>query len=188
MAFIRTIPADQADERLAALYRRVGNPDGTIDDVMLVHSLNPESLDAHFNLYVAAMHRPSPLSRLEREIVATVVSRINGCAYCVAHHAAGLERLLTGDRANLADQLASGDETELNERERAMVAYAAALTRHPAEIRHADIKRLREAGLDDRAILDLAQVVAYFCYANRIVLGLGAELETTRRDRRLGAE
>jgi len=40
-----------------------------------------------------------------------------------------------------------------------------------------DVAALRAAGLGDREILDLAQVVAYFCYANRVATGLGAALE-----------
>ena len=46
---------------------------------MKVHALNPDSLRTHFEMYVGAMHRPSPLSRAERELVAVVVSRLNGC-------------------------------------------------------------------------------------------------------------
>lgn len=183
MAYIRTIGPREARGGLAQLYERVGNPDGTVDNVMTIHGLSVDSLRGHFELYVAAMHRPSPLSRVEREIVGTLVSRLNGCAYCVAHHAAGLERLLRGDRPGLTDALRShgaGRPIEgLTDRERAMVAYAERLTRTPASVTRADVDALRGAGLDDRAILDLAQVVAYFCYANRIVLGLGVELEET---------
>lgn len=184
MAYIRTIGPQEATGELAELYRRVGNPDGTVDEVMLVHSLSPHSLRAHFELYVTAMHRPSPLSRVERELVGAWVSRLNGCAYCLQHHSAGLERLLRGQRQALVRQLREGDEDLealaplLELRERAMLAYATKLTRTPSLVTAEDVQQLRSAGLDDRAVLDLAQVVAYFCYANRIVLGLGAELES----------
>lgn len=178
MAYIRTIPPEEADEQLAKLYKRVGNPDGSIDEVMLVHSLSVESLRAHFELYVTAMHRPSPLSRAEREIVGTIVSRLNGCDYCVAHHAAGLRRALPNERKHIADALTKGDEAALDAREGAMADYARRLTEQPGSVTRAHIAALRDVGLDDRAILDLAQVVAYFCYANRIVLGLGAKLES----------
>ncbi len=81
MAYIDTIHESEAKGRLADLYHRFGNPDGTVDNVMKVHSLNPESLEAHGALYVQAMHRPSPLSRIEREIIAVTVSRLNECHY-----------------------------------------------------------------------------------------------------------
>ena len=176
MAYIRTIDQTDASGDLAAWYRRAGNPDGTVDNVMKVHSLNVDTLRTHFEMYVAAMHRPSPLSRAEREMVATAVSRLNGCGYCLAHHRAGLERLLPEARRDAAEAPARGKSAGLTEREAALVTFATKLTTTPGEMTQADLSPLRDAGLDDRAILDLAQVVAYFNYVNRIVTGLGVEL------------
>ena len=86
MAHIKTIHEREATGELAEWYRRVGNPDGTVDNVMKVHSLNPDTLRTHFEMYTAAMHKHSPLSRAEREMVAVTVSRLNGCTYCLRHH------------------------------------------------------------------------------------------------------
>ncbi len=177
--FIETVDPKDAGDALSALYKRVGNPDGTIDNVMRAHSLAPESLEAHFHLYVQCMHLPSPLSRLERELVGCVVSRANRCAYCLTHHAAGLERFEGKEgRDGLAERVREGEEAPaLTAREVAMVGYALKLTGDPGAVGASDVEALRAAGLSDREVLDLAQVIAYFCYANRIVLGLGAELE-----------
>jgi len=177
MAYIEIVPEDRAGGKLAELYRRFGNPDGTVDNVLRVHSLNPESLEAHCAVYVQSMHRPGPLSRAEREIVGVVVSVINGCGYCRDHHASGLERLLPDDRKAVAAQVKVGDWSGLSPRERSMSEYAAKLTRNPASMTRSDVDTLRDAGLTDREVLDVAQAAAYFAYANRIVLGLGAELE-----------
>ncbi len=176
MAYINTIHERDATGELATWYSRVGNPDGTVDNVMKVHSLNLDSLRSHFEMYTAAMHGPSPLSRAEREMVAVAVSRLNGCRYCLRHHHAGLARLLPDDRRAVADALADGRVDGLTGREHAMVTYAAQLTLSPAEMTRHSVETLRGAGLDDRAILDLAQCVGYFCYVNRIVTGLGVEL------------
>ena len=62
-------------------------------------------------------------------------------------------------------------------RERALCEYASVLTRAPATVGEAELAPLREAGLDDRAILDLAHVIGFFAYANRLADGLGCELE-----------
>ncbi len=67
-------------------------------------------------------------------------------------------------------------------RSRAMVDYALKLTDAPAEMERADVDRLREAGLDDRAILDLNMIAAYFAFVNRIADGLGVPLEDYWRD------
>ncbi len=176
MAFIDIVQEADAEGELAALYRRYGNPDGTVDNVLKVHSLNPASLDAHCALYVQSMHKPSPVSRAEREMVGVTVSRLNGCAYCREHHAAGLKRLLPQDRKHVADELKSGDAGSLTEREHAMVEYAEHLTRAPGEMAQRHVDAMRQAGMTDREVLDVCQAAAYFAYANRIVMGLGAKL------------
>ena len=176
MAYIQTVSESQAQGELAQLYKRVGNPDGTVDNVMKIHALNPDSLRTHFQMYTEAMHKPSPLTRAEREMVATEVSRVNGCAYCLAHHNQGLKRLLPTDRHEAAQELKEGRLELLTDREKAIVLYARKLTTTPQQMMENDVKALRDAGLDDRAILDLAQCIGYFNYVNRIVLGLGVTL------------
>lgn len=58
-----------------------------------------------------------------------------------------------------------------------MLDYALRLTRTPGAITAADVARLRQAGFEDRAVLDIAQVTAYYNYVNRLADGLGVELE-----------
>jgi len=177
MAYIKTIAESDAAGPLAELYKRVASPDGSVDNVMKIHSINVDALRAHFELYIAALHKRSPLSRIERELIGVVVSRANGCQYCQKHHAAGLDRIAAKTRPGLGKAVLECDDSPLTDRERAMAAYARRLTAEPGSISAADIAPLREAGLDDRAIHDLVQVVAYFCYANRMVTGLGVDLE-----------
>jgi uncharacterized peroxidase-related enzyme len=65
----------------------------------------------------------------------------------------------------------------LDPRPRAILEYADKLTREPWAVREADVEALRPAGLTDSAILDVAQVTAYYAYVNRLADGLGVELE-----------
>ena len=58
-----------------------------------------------------------------------------------------------------------------------MLDYAAKLTRAPGDMAEADVAQLRDCGFSDRAILDIAQVAAYYAYVNRIADGLGVSLE-----------
>ncbi len=81
MAYIETINETDAEGRLAELYRRFANSDGSVDNVLKVRSLNPAALLAHAQFYTQAMHGPSPVSTLEREVIALGVSRLNGCGY-----------------------------------------------------------------------------------------------------------
>ena len=64
------------------------------------------------------------------------------------------------------------------ERERAIVDWALKLTRTPSKMTRGDLDPLRRHGLDDRAILDLAMIVGYYAYVNRLADGLGVELES----------
>ncbi len=58
-----------------------------------------------------------------------------------------------------------------------MLEYAAKLTKRPADVGREDVELLREAGLDDREILDVAEVASYFNFVNRMAEGLGVEME-----------
>ena len=66
---------------------------------------------------------------------------------------------------------------DLTPPQRVMLDYAVKLTESPAFMEAADLKPLREAGFDDKAILDINQIVAYFAYVNRVADGLGVEME-----------
>ena len=61
--------------------------------------------------------------------------------------------------------------------DRQMLGYAAKLTRRPWQMTESDVIALRDVGFGDRAILDIAQIVAYYAYVNRIADGLGVSLE-----------
>lgn len=94
----------------------------------------------------------------------------------MTHHRRGLRRLLKDD-ALLAAVERDWRDAPLDERRRALLTYAVKLTRTPAEMVAADVEALRAVGLADRDVLDLAEVVAYYAYANRIADGLGIRLE-----------
>ena len=81
MAWIREILPENADDDLAEVYGRVVEPDGTVDNILRVHSLHPKLLAGHFELYITAMKGSSPLSRAQREMIAVVVSTLNECQY-----------------------------------------------------------------------------------------------------------
>jgi len=69
-------------------------------------------------------------------------------------------------------------QAPLSPADRAMLDYVAKLTHTPAAVTAAEVQKLRQAGFDDRAILDIAQVTAYFAFVNRLADGLGVQLES----------
>ena len=94
----------------------------------------------------------------------------------MTHHGAGLLKI-TQDTA-LVEAL-SKDYTiaDLSGQDRAMLDYAAKLTREPWKMCEADVELLREKGFSDEAVLDICQITAYYAYVNRIADGLGVEME-----------
>lgn len=82
MAWIKTIAPDEAEGLLARLYKTAVRRAGKVWNVLRIQSLRPETLKASVDLYLEVMHsRRSPLSRAQREMIATTVSRANACHY-----------------------------------------------------------------------------------------------------------
>lgn len=182
MSWIRTIDYDASEGRLRALYDRLRGPGGAgIDDIMKIHSLRPHTLSAHMTLYKNVLHHAAnELPAWLVELVGVYVSHLNGCAYCVDHHFAGLRRLLGDDaRADALREALEANEPwqALGRREAAALGYAERLTRAPADVTESSLRELREAGWTDAEILEINQVVSYFAYANRTASGLGASTE-----------
>lgn len=177
MAFIKVIHEGQAAGRLKEIYDDLVEKRGKIAEVHKIQSLNPETIVNHMDLYMSIMFGQSPLKRVQREMIAVVVSAANNCVYCQAHHAAAVNHYWKDE--SKTEQLRR-DYTllELSRIDRLLCDYGRSLTLNPAEdTEKAFIAPLREAGLDDRGILDATLVIAYFNFVNRIVLGLGVELE-----------
>jgi len=81
MAFIPYVPSEQAEGLLAELYARYSDGDGAVDNILRIHSLNPRSLRDHVELYAHLMRGRSPLTRIQREMLAVTVSAENDCFY-----------------------------------------------------------------------------------------------------------
>jgi uncharacterized peroxidase-related enzyme len=179
--WIGTVEYEAASGRLKTLYDRVRSTSGQIDNVLKAHSLRPHSLEGHMTLYKYVLHHSAnAVPKWQLEMLGVYVSLLNGCGYCAEHHFAGMKRLMKDDaradaiRAALA---ADAPERALDGALLAMACYARALTRDPAAMNEAMVEAMRAAGLSDGEILEVNQVVAYFAYANRTVLGLGVTVD-----------
>lgn len=172
MPFIPMVPLNEAKGALKEEYARIEKERGAVATIFRVTGTHPGVTTLHLDLYQALVYGESPLSRRERELVATVVSRANECAYCIAHHADAFGRHASepGLQALVATDYTKAD---LPPRERALADHATLLTKQPHAVTDDDIARLRKHGLDDRAILDLTLIVAYFNFVNRLANGLG---------------
>ncbi len=181
MTWIKTIAYAAAEGRLKQLYDRIKGPGNKVDNIMMAHSLRPHTMEGHMALYKYVLHHFSnTVPEWFLEALGVLVSRINHCDYCVEHHFAGLRRLLKDDDRSAAVRAAleSGAfESAFDAREQSALRYAVKLTESPATTCLGDVEAMHAAGFDDGEILEINQVVAYFAYANRTVLGLGVNTD-----------
>jgi uncharacterized peroxidase-related enzyme len=137
---------------------------------MLAHQ--PEMLLQRSIAFNAIMFAPGGMPRSERELGATVESRLNGCVYCASVHAQRFEQLTK--RNDVIAQLWHDPSTAgTTPRERAVIALSAALALQPSGFNASHIQAVRAEGLTDAETLDLIHAVALFAWANRLMLNLG---------------
>ena len=112
------------------------------------------------------------LPRAERELAATATSRSNGCIFCASVHSrfASQYSKRRGDVQRLLDE---GIDADIDARWNAVIAASAALTDTPIGFGEAQVRELRNAGLDDLEIVDVINGAAFFNWANRLMLSLG---------------
>lgn len=177
MANIQVISYEQATGKLKDIYEDLMAKRGKLAEVHKIQSLHPDSIIAHMELYMTIMFGHSPLPRAQREMIAVVVSSANGCVYCQQHHGAALDNYWKN--AERVERLKKNyTNAELATSDAALCQYAIELTLHPDDFENENrTQLLRQAGFDDRVILDATLVVGYFNFVNRIVLALGVEPE-----------
>ncbi|MGW8420784.1 MULTISPECIES: CMD domain-containing protein [Comamonas] len=156
----------------------VSHPKAKSMDFYLLLARQPQVLLERSQAFNAIMYAPGGLSRAEREVAATAVSRSNGCVYCASVHAQRFEQL--AKRNDVMAQLFDEPETAgTNARERAIIQASLTLTRAPGGFGPQNLQPLRDAGLTDLEILDMLHSAALFGWANRLMLNLGVELYST---------
>ncbi|MEO0691897.1 MAG: peroxidase-related enzyme [Pseudomonadota bacterium] len=176
-AWIKMISDAEADTPLKEVLDLARTPHGTVDNVMRVHSLRPNTMRGHVVLYRAALHDDAnTLPMWLQETISSYVSILNDCPYSLANHWKNAAHLI-GDTER-ADKIKSAldahqPERVFSGRELALMTYAEKLTLRPGDMEEADVVALRDAGLDDGEILEANQIIGYFNYVNRLLNGLG---------------
>lgn len=140
---------------------------GLVPNVLAAYSFDIAKLDAFISMYNDLMLADSGLSRLEREMIAVVVSSINRCWYCQVAHGAAVREL--SGKPELGEALVMNYRVaDLDGRQRAMLDFAAKLTRESSAIDEADRDALRSAGFGERDIFDIASVAGFYNMSNRV--------------------
>jgi uncharacterized peroxidase-related enzyme len=181
MSWIKVIPFDEATGKLKQIYNKIKGTKNQIDNVMSIHSLRPHTLTGHMSLYKNALHHSdNTFPNWFLEFLGIYTSFINRCDYCYKHHFEGMKRFLNdNEKASRLKSHIENDSLEniLDKKELALSKYTKDLTLKADSITKAQIENLRRLGVDDGELLEVNQVVSYFNYVNRTVLGLGVNTD-----------
>ncbi len=140
---------------------------GLVPNVLQAYAFDIGKLDAFTAMYNDVMLANSGLSKLEREMIAVVVSSLNRCWYCQVAHGAAV-RALSDDPALGEAMVMNYRAANLEPRQQAMLEFATKLTKSSADMEEADREALRNVGFTERDIFDIASVTGFFNMTNRV--------------------
>jgi uncharacterized peroxidase-related enzyme len=135
----------------------------------------PETSIPLIQFHEALLRGPSPFTEGERELIASHVSGLNQCRYCHGVHSATAE--LLGVKRELVDSQIEIDGAAVDPKMRPVLRYARKLTQQPNSLIQADADAIFAAGWEEPALYYTVAVTALFNFMNRLVEGMGLELD-----------
>ncbi|MDR3550859.1 MAG: peroxidase-related enzyme [Candidatus Babeliales bacterium] len=114
----------------------------------------------------------SPLTRAEREIIASYVSYLNECKFCCTIHTAIAVHLLDGDAKILQAVKEDYTTAPISAKLKSLLAIAAKVQQDAKTVSDQDVANARDCGATDIEIHDAVLIAAAFCMYNRYVDGL----------------
>ncbi|HEV2602940.1 MAG TPA: peroxidase-related enzyme [Microvirga sp.] len=161
------LPQGALSPEMKAYFAKCDEKIGFVPNVLKAYAHDTGKLEAFAGFYNDLMLGASGLSKLEREMIAVVVSSQNRCYYCLTAHGAAV-RQMSGDPALGELMVMNYRAAELAPRHRAMLDFAVRVTDAPWTVEEAHRQALRDAGFGDRDIWDIAAVASFFNMSNRM--------------------
>ena len=157
----------ELSEATKAYFAKCQEKLGLVPNVLLAYAFDEKKLRSFTDMYNDLMLGESGVSKLEREMIAVVVSSINHCFYCLTAHGAAV-RQLSGDPSLGEMMVMNFRAAELSERQKAMLEFALKVALRSAELVDADFEALREHGFADEDIWDIGGIAAFYALSNRM--------------------
>ncbi len=183
MPWIRTIPPEDADGRLAEAYAWQATKLGRPTEFTQLGSLDAEVVHARLLMYRASERIPSALTPAQAHLIAYLTSVLNTTPHCASLARTQLLRLEGGPA--LIDALDRRDYDALAPADAALARYVDKLTLNPGQMTEGDVAALRAAGFGDLEILHANNQCAHLNYTNRVANGLGLLGEAVPDERSL---
>ena len=160
------LPSGKLSPEMDAYFRKCDERLGFVPNVLKAFAFDDAKLQAFVDYRQELVQNAATLSKLEIEMIATVVSSQNRCFYCITAHGNAVRQL--GDPVLGEMMVMNYRAARLPKRQRAMLDFAVKLTTQPWEVEEEDRERLRRAGFNDRDIWDIASVAAFYNMTNRL--------------------
>lgn len=171
---VNPVELDEAtEEQLDSM--KVTPSDTGVSEYVLVLAHDPKTLKERTPLFNGIMYSRGGLSRSETELGAVAASVVNRCIYCAAVHSSRYNEL-TKDEMVMENIFNHGEDADLDPRQKAILSFAAKLSKCPSEAEKVDVEMLVENGLGMDEILDLVLSTSLFGWANRLMHVLGDPL------------
>ncbi|PPR31173.1 MAG: hypothetical protein CFH32_00289 [Alphaproteobacteria bacterium MarineAlpha9_Bin2] len=142
---------------------------GFIPNVIKANATDSQRLKTFVNFYNRLMLDEGFLTKMEREMIAVVVSSINKCFYCLIAHGASL-RKLSNDPILGEELVMNYRSSRISKKHKIMLDFSAKLTEFPDKVEDSDRNKLRQENFSDEEILEIAEVTGFFNMSNRIAL------------------
>jgi uncharacterized peroxidase-related enzyme len=136
----------------------------------------PQTSEPLIQFHEVLLRGPSPFTESERELIAAYVSGLNHCRYCHGVHIATAE-LLGAPKSAILSALDDIDSSSITEKMKPVLRYARKLTQQPNGLSQSDADAIFAAGWGDDALYYTVAVTALFNFMNRLVEGMGIELD-----------
>jgi uncharacterized peroxidase-related enzyme len=160
------LPPGKLSPEMEAYFKKCDEKLGFVPNVLKAFAFDDAKLTAFVGYRQELVQNAANLSKLEIEMIATVVSSQNRCFYCITAHGNAVRQL--GDPVLGETMVMNYRAARLDKRQRAMLDFAVKLTVKPWEIEEDDRARLRRAGFTDRDIWDIASIAAFYNMTNRL--------------------
>jgi len=188
MWWLRDVPDDaRVPTEVRAAWEETRGRLGFLPNVQRLYALRPRRFLRWLSHYSEVLRGESALSPVEREMIAVLVSNLNGCTYCLTSHG-GYLRAMTGDPEIDARLQVDWQSEASTPRLRAILGLAVTLTLDPFGSTPVALDALRAVGLTEPEIFDTVETIAMFNFTNRLTSGLGmvpnAEFSTMGRSAR----
>ena len=161
---------EPAEDDLQKYWAKCREKLGMVPNVIAAVSQNPKKARTFIAMYNELMLGDSGLSKIEREMIAVVVSSANRCYYCLVAHGQAVRHYSSDPQ--LGEMMVMNYRVaELSPRQRAMLDFAWKLTLTPFDIGDADRTALRQQGFSEQDVYDICDVAAFFNMSNRMAHG-----------------